>query len=281
MQTRFRTRLSSAAAALFLGVFGCGGRLSSGKGGSGGRLGTEAFGGKGGLDASVGTGGNVLRGGAGGADGGAASSGGSVSDAGKACVADCECDDASICDQVTHRCSWSPVLRYGICHIDCPCTGGTCAGECCVMPDGGVATSFSAACDTSGQPCVSDCQCGGGLVCSVPFEGSRGVCTVGIGTCGWCPCFGGTWVGRCCMLPDGSIAGPGSPACGGGPCKDFCDCKNGFFCYDGGCVAICGGSVCFPTCPGDCPVGSPACTGCTTNTDCCAPGTCVDGGCVP
>jgi hypothetical protein len=67
------------------------------------------------------------------------------------------------------------------------------------------------------QPCTVDCECGM-LVCVDGFCQVRGRLSHGLcnpyGGPADCACVGGTCDERwCCVLPDGTIAGPSSPAC--------------------------------------------------------------------
>jgi len=113
----------------------------------------------------------------------------------------------------------------------CYCVGGTCDDRaCCMLPDGGYALQGDPACEAPSPrvACRSDCTCLAvygatsgawcdGIVCHVNSRQRepRGLCTPASGGApGDCPCTGGTCdERRCCVLPDGTTAGPSDPAC--------------------------------------------------------------------
>lgn len=68
------------------------------------------------------------------------------------------------------------------------------------------------------KTCVSDCQCPDGICDQGRCNNETGAARWGLcGPGGDCACNGGTCIGECCHLPDGSIAGRFSPACAQNP----------------------------------------------------------------
>jgi hypothetical protein len=70
-----------------------------------------------------------------------------VTPTGPACSHDCQCPGAC----VGGHCGASLSGRAGICGSDgdCACQGGDCRGQCCYLPDGGIATPGSTVCRPS------------------------------------------------------------------------------------------------------------------------------------
>jgi hypothetical protein len=151
------------------------------------------------------------------------------------CASDCQCP-TGFC--VNGACSpHGSGRRQGICQEQngpggnpshtCLCQGGgaICRGECCYLPDGGIADPQGPICLV---PCQTDCQCAGaGYKCSYDDSGTHTVCRPDLeaipqgdcgtaldgGPVGTCSCNGATCRSNCCYLPDGGVALPGTPAC--------------------------------------------------------------------
>jgi len=143
-------------------------------------------------------------------------------------TADCPADMVCVVGEDVRSAPRTGVRERGFCAKTCTGTGGSAECLRCDLSCGPAGYCRRPTQHTVGHPCTTDCECWDVVdllygttaciagVCQTSSAPRTGLC--GNGAESDCLCGGGVCEehpgGGCCRLPDGSIAGSGSVACG-------------------------------------------------------------------